>query len=164
MLHSKKALSPLIAVVLLLVVAVGIGALVTGMVRNLVTDNQNTIDSKSDEMSCSRDVTVAVVEIDREPQICKGSNYIDAVLENTGATDVDDFQLSIFGDAGFYRNESIGGGDTFTQGEAQEFNGTFESVGTIQQVKLIPKLKKSGQSGYNFCNDVAITYEVLDDC
>lgn len=164
MFNSRKGISPLVASVLLIVVVVGIGALVTGIVRDLVSDNQQTMESKSDAMVCSRDVSVELIRIDRAPQICKGSNYIDAVVENTGTADVDDFQLSVFGDTGFYLNDSIGGGDAFLQGEAKEFNGTFESVGNIEQVKLVPKLRKTGSSGYNFCTDVAITYEDLVNC
>jgi FlaG/FlaF family flagellin (archaellin) len=164
MLRSKKALSPLIAAVLLIVVVVGIGAVVTGMVRNLVSENKETIDTKSDEMTCSRDVVISIVDIDGEPQICEGVGYINFILENSGAVDIDDFQLMVFGTTGIYRNESISASDTLTQGEAQEFNGNFSSVGTTEQVKIVPKLRKSRQSGYHFCNDVALTYEDLDAC
>ncbi|MBW2964455.1 hypothetical protein KY363_03260 [Candidatus Woesearchaeota archaeon] len=47
MLTSKKGLSPLIAAVLLIVVVVGIGAVVTGMIRGLVSDNQKTIKGRA---------------------------------------------------------------------------------------------------------------------
>ena len=44
---NKKAISPLIASVLLIVVVVGIGAVVTGIVRNYVTENKQTITEKA---------------------------------------------------------------------------------------------------------------------
>jgi hypothetical protein len=165
MLHSKKALSPLIAAVLLIVVVVGIGAVVTGIVRSLVSENQETIRGKSGEMACSRDVAISVVRIDDEYQFCKGSDYINAVLENTGTTDIDDFQVIIMATSGFYNNDSLGPA-TFAVGAAGEFNATFSGItaSDIQQVKIVPKLKKSGSSNYHFCADVAFKSELIPDC
>ena len=165
MLSSKKAISPLIAAVLLIVVVVGIGAVITGMMRGMVTENRATIESKSAEISCSTEVVLEVVNIDGVPQVCKGADYIDIVLENTGK-DIEDFQLMVFGTSGFAKNESISAGDLFELGEAQEFNASFDptNVGTVQQVKFVPMIKKPGSSNYFYCNDVAITYEEIDDC
>jgi FlaG/FlaF family flagellin (archaellin) len=165
MLHSKKALSPLIAAVLLIVVVVGIGAVVTGIVRSLVSENQETIRGKSGEMSCSRDVSVDLILIDDEYQLCKGSDYISAVVENTGTGDIDDFQLIVMATTGFYNNDSLGTG-TFVSGAAMEVNGTFSGItaSDIEQVKLVPKLKKSGSAQYHFCSEVAVKSEVIPDC
>lgn len=165
MFSSKKALSPLIAAVLLIVVVVGIGAVVTGIVRDMISQNKETVEGKSGEMSCSRDVIIGVLKIDGEPQICRGSNYVYAVVDNTGAQ-IDDFQLVVAGTDGIVRNESIHSGSAITQGATVELNGSFDAgaVGTVVQVKFVPKLKKKGQSGYNFCNDVALTYEGVEAC
>lgn len=164
MLHSKKALSPLIASVLLIVVVVGIGAVVTGVVRGLITENKDTITSKDDEIACSRDVNIDVVKIDGVQQVCKGTGYIDVVLDNSGSAVIDDFQLVVMGDGGFARNESIGAG-AFAQGQAMELNATYAgTVGTIQQVRFVPKLKKTGSADYIFCNDVAYKTESVPDC
>jgi len=165
MLHSKKALSPLIATVLLIVVVVGIGAVVTGIVRDMISQNKATVEGKSGEMSCSRDVVLSVLKIDGEPQICNGSNYVYAIIENKGVQ-IDDFQLVVAGDSGIVRNESIHSGPAITPGATVELNGTFDSgiVGSVIQVKFVPKLKKKGQSGYNFCSDVALTYEGVQGC
>lgn len=167
MLNSKKGLSPLIAAVLLIVVVVGIGAVITGMVRGMFAENKATIESKDDEMVCSRDVVVSLVNIDGDPQICRGSSpaNITAVLENSGSADIDDFQMKVYGTTGFYSNDSLDTG-TFTAGDSLELTGTFVSgdVGTVEQVKLIPKLKKSGEAGYHFCAGVALSYEGIGDC
>ncbi len=166
MLYSKKALSPLIAAVLLIVVVVGIGAVVTGMMRGLVSDNQKTISQKDDEMACARDVNVKIVTIDGNPQFCRdaATSEIVAVVENAG-TDVDDFQLMVYGDSGFYKNESIGSGN-IAQGAAAELRGYYDSgdTGAITQAKFVPKLKKTGSSGYNFCHDVTVKSEVIPNC
>ena len=165
MLGSKKALSPLIAAVLLIVVVVGIGAVVVGMTRSMVSENRDTVSQTDDRMSCSRDVVLEILEIDKEPQICKGSDYINVVIENVGTTDIQDFQLLAYGSTGVYNNESIGAG-TLAKGGALELNATYDAVqvGTLQQAKFVPKLKKSGATGYHFCSEVALKYEDIDDC
>jgi len=163
MFRSKRAVEPLIAAVLLIVVTVGIGAVVVGIVRNMISENKVQIESKNDEMSCSRDVMLEIVKIDTVPQICNGSNYIDMVLENKGVK-IDDFQLVVMGDAGLYTNPSAN--SSLAVGATGELNVSFipAGVGTVLQVKLVPKLKKSGDTGYNFCTDVAIKYEGLQSC
>ncbi len=160
MLRNKKAVSPLIATVLLLVVTVGIGGVIVGIIRNYVTENRDVMDSKADELSCSRDVVLSVMLVDGVPQVCKGSNYINILLENTGVK-IDDFQFTVMGLSGFYRNESISAGSPMLNGETKEFNVMFTGITSdeIQQVKFTPKLKKKSSTGYNFCSDVAITYE-----
>jgi len=162
----NRAMSPLIAAVLLMVVVVGIGGVVMGIVRGFVTENKDMIDSKSDAMSCSRDVGLSVVDIDGTPQVCIGADYGYVIIENTGAIDIDDFQMVVMGTAGFYRNGSLNATMSFSPGETSEFNGSFNaaSVGTVQQIKFIPKLKKSGSADYHYCTDVAYKYEGLIDC
>ncbi|NQU79662.1 hypothetical protein HQ545_07895 [Candidatus Woesearchaeota archaeon] len=162
--RSKKGLSPLIAAVLLIVVVVSIGAIVTGIVRGMISENKQTVSSKSGEISCSRDVMVTILQIDDQPQICVESGYVYAILENTGSKAVDDFQLVVMGSTGVFRNESISASDRFTIGEAQEFNASYSSVGNLEQVKLVPKIKKAGSSGYHFCSDVAVVYSGLTGC
>lgn len=162
---SKKAVSPLIAVVLLMVVVVGVGALIAGTVRNLVQENEDKMDSQIDQTACSRDVVVDLVRIDRDPQICLGTNFVDAVIENKGSVDIDDFQLMIFGTTGIVRNDSWNNG-TFSMGQSKQLNMTFSGISRsdIQQVKLVPKLNKVREAGYFYCLEAALTYEGVDDC
>ncbi|MFH1064090.1 MAG: hypothetical protein V1729_03350 [Candidatus Woesearchaeota archaeon] len=167
MFKSKRALSPLIASVLLIVVVVGIGAVVTSMLRGMVQENKQTIESKSDQISCSSDVMVEVIRIDGISQICKGAGYIDVVLENAGG-EIDDFQLVVVGTTGIYTNDSIMGGKVFARGQAMELNGTFDTSvvasGNVIQAKFVPKLKKKSGGGFNYCFDVAIVATTMDDC
>ncbi len=164
MLNSKRALSPLIAAVLLIVVVVGIGAVVTGIVRDLVSSNQKTISGKDDEMACSRDVDVDVIMIDGALQFCEESgNIIVAVVENKGIG-IDDFQMTVLGDAGIFKNDSVMPSETLAPGEAKELRSPYSGVGDVEIVKFVPMLKKTGSSGHHFCSEVALTTEVLPAC
>ena len=162
--RSKRAISPLIAVVLLIVVVVGVGALVTGIVRNLVEEQKTQMRHQADMTSCSRDVVVTVITVDNEHQICMGNDYVNVVLENTGSIDIDDFQLMVFGTTGLYRNDSWGTG--LAIGDTAEVIMNFLDVARddVEQIKIIPKLKKTGETGYYYCTETAIVYDGLDTC
>ncbi|MFH1064401.1 MAG: hypothetical protein V1729_04940, partial [Candidatus Woesearchaeota archaeon] len=103
---SKKGLSPLIAAVLLIVVVVGIGAVVTSMVREKVTDDKKTITKTSSTVDCATQVNIKISKLESDDLICKGPNYINVTIENIG-TDVDGFQLKVFGADGFVQNDSM---------------------------------------------------------
>ena len=163
MIINKKALSPLIAAVLLIVVVVGIGAVVAGIARNFVSENRDTVTQKQGEMSCSRDVALSVITINEDFQACIGSDYVYAILENEGS-DIDDFRLQVFHDSGIFANDSISADDVFTSGESQEFNVTIGSLTGIVEIKFTPKLKKSGTSGYNYCSAITVKLSNLDAC
>jgi FlaG/FlaF family flagellin (archaellin) len=164
MFRSKRAVEPLIAAVLLIVITVGIGAVVVGIVRNYIGENKAQIEGKSSEIACSRDVVLDVLEIDGVPQICNTSNYINIVMENQG-TQIDDMQLMVMGESGLYTNSSILT-SAFTQGQTIEVNAGFNpaGLGPILQVKFVPKLKRPGSTTFNFCSDVALKFEDLKSC
>jgi hypothetical protein len=155
----------LIAAVLLIVVVVGIGAVVTSIVRSLVTENQETIRDTSVEMKCSRDVNVEAIVLDGIYQVCKGTDYVTAVIENIGGEEIDDFQIRIFTASGIFKNESVSADDPLSPGEAQEVNTTFTgfTAADILQVSFTPKLKK-GAGQYVFCSDVSLKFEEILDC
>ena len=57
---NKRGVSPLIAAVLLIVVVVGVGAVVTGIVRNYVTSGKQTIQSKAGDIKCGAEIDISV--------------------------------------------------------------------------------------------------------
>ena len=63
--RSNKAVSPLIATVLLIAFAVALGAVVMNWGRGYVEDTANIARERSDtEVKCASDVDVSIVEID----------------------------------------------------------------------------------------------------
>ncbi|MBN1544417.1 hypothetical protein JW898_03055, partial [Candidatus Woesearchaeota archaeon] len=96
---SKRGLSPLIAAVLLIVVVVGIGAVVTGIVRNYVTENKQTITEKASDMKCGVEVMINVPVVADEFRICNDTvaGNITFTLENSGSATIDELQVKFFG-------------------------------------------------------------------
>ncbi len=162
---SKKGLSPLIAAVLLIVVVVGIGAVVTGIVRGYISENKQTIEKTSTDVECSTNVEINVPTYMDDFMICIGSNYVNFTIENTGSMFVDEFQLKVFGDTGFAQNDSI-----ITQGLAPgQAVSNYEayytpSVGNVEQVLIVPKKKITGESNQIFCSEAQLKFVDISLC
>ncbi|HII71893.1 TPA: hypothetical protein HA265_04020 [Candidatus Woesearchaeota archaeon] len=173
---SKKGLSPLIAAVLLIVVVVGIGAVVTGIVRNYVTESKQTITEKSSDIKCGVEVDIEVPVVSEEMQICHDSvnNIINFTLENTGTATIDEIQIKFFGTSGFEAIDELSTngvaigtwGTGMAAGETLKFNATYDSgaVGTLQQVNIIPRVKVVGRTDEAYCTDSSLKFTDINAC
>jgi FlaG/FlaF family flagellin (archaellin) len=166
-LTSKKAVSPLIAAVLLIVVVVGIGAVVTGIVRNYVTENKQTITEKASDMKCGVEVAITVPSVNDVLKICNAtSTSINFTLENTGTATIDEIQVKFFGSSSFAAIDTLGAsgsgglfGSGMAPGKTLSFNASFpSSIGTLQQIKIVPRVKVVGRAEKAFCTDAALTF------
>ncbi len=167
--NSKKGLSPLIAAVLLIVVVVGIGAVVTGIVRNYVTENKQTITEKASDMKCGVEVMLNVPTVGDELRICHdvASKTINFTLENSGSATIDDLQVKFFGTGGFEANDTVitDNAVVFTAGSTEAFTMVYGAgIGTLQQVKIVPRVKVVGRSDKAFCTDAALSYTDFATC
>jgi len=164
--NSKKGLSPLIAAVLLIVVVVGIGAVVTGIVREQVTHDKQTIERSSTDIQCTTEVRIEVPTYLDDFMICLGADYVNVTMENTGALEIDDFQLKVFGDAGFAENSSF---NDSVLGIGQVFSNTMayfdnSNVGNVIDIVIIPKKKVTGQSNKIFCSEASLKFSNIETC
>jgi hypothetical protein len=164
--HSKKGLSPLIAAVLLIVVVVGIGAVVTGIVRTQVTEDAQTITKTSKDVECSTLVQINVPTYEDDFRLCLGSNYVNFTIENTGSVAVEEFQIKVFGTGGFAENDSIipTGLD---QGQVEpNYLAYYDNtgVGTVEEVFIIPKKRVTGQTSKIHCNEARLKFADISNC
>jgi len=169
MLSSKKGVEPLIAAVLLIVVVVGIGAVVTGIVRNYVTENKQTITEKASDMKCGVQVAVNVPTVADALRICYNATTPGIVftLENAGSATIDQVQVKFFTDTGFSSIDMLLNTtlqSNFKAGSTYTFNATKTAAGTLQQVKIVPRVKVVGRSDYAFCTDAALTFSDISNC
>jgi len=90
----KKGLSPLIATVILISIAVALGVIVLDWGRGYIKDTTKYAkDSYETSVACKMDVDLDVVKIDGADQICytntTPTNFvIDMIIENKGRVDV----------------------------------------------------------------------------
>lgn len=162
---QKKAVSPLIATVVLLVVVVGVGAVVTGMIRGYITESKQKTDESAALTSCSTELDIDTVIINEDIQVCKNSTHIEFMIENR-AGEIDDFQVSIYSSDNIVQNTSVlSSSESLAQGETKLFSATYSgmSASDIVEVHLIPKLR-SPQGTMLVCNDVALKIKNPRDC
>ncbi|MBW2966862.1 hypothetical protein KY362_00080 [Candidatus Woesearchaeota archaeon] len=163
-LKSKKAISPLIAAVLLVVIVVTIGAAVMALVRGYLTEGEHQVTVNKEAIKCGRDTSVQLVLINNNYQICNGTHEDDEdlaslnfYLENTGTIDVLDAQVRIVGTKGIYQNDTALNSTLRTGGVAL-VNMTYDPVGIGQfrQVKIVPRINLPGIEEHAFCSDSGI--------
>jgi flagellin-like protein len=162
-LGSKKAVSPLIAAVLLIVITVTIGAVVMSLIRVYVTEGDRDITEGKEAIKCGRDVSMELALVNDNYQICNGTaedNDMAALwfmVENTGTMDILDAQVRIVGSKGIFLNDSVFNG-TLKMGGAQVVNMTYDpdSVGEFRQVKIVPRINLPGVTEHAYCSDSGI--------
>ena len=169
--RNKKAISPLIASVLLIVVVVGIGAVITGIVRNYVTEGKQTITEKSSDMKCGTEIMIEVPVVASEMKICKNqtAETITFILQNTGSAMIDDLQVKVFGTNGFDAVDTVitdTGAAGLAVGNTSSYTVSYDalSVGDILEVKLVPRIKVVGRTEKAYCTDSGLTFADLGDC
>lgn len=166
---SKKGVEPLIAAVLLIVVVVGIGAVVTGIVRNYVTENKQTITEKASDMKCGVQVAVNVPTVADTLRICRNdaNTSIKFTLENSGSATIDQLQAKFFTDTGFASVDAVLNTtlqSNYKSGSTYTFNVSNAATGNLQQVKVVPRVKVVGRSDYAYCTDAALTFSDIAVC
>ncbi|MFC1741945.1 hypothetical protein ACFL3V_05395 [Nanoarchaeota archaeon] len=165
MIDSKKAVSPLIAAVLLIVIVVGIGAVVTGIVRTKVTEDMQKMDKLATDVECSTLVQFNVPDYNSEYMICYGADYVNVTLENMGTVNIEEFQMKFFGSDSFATNDSfLTGGLGKGQIASQEIVYYSGSIGTLQEVYIIPKKKVTGTNNRIFCHEAQLKFNNVNPC
>jgi flagellin-like protein len=164
-LGSRKAVSPLIAAVLLVVITVSIGAVVMTLVRTYMTEGEQQVTVGKEAIKCGRDVSVGLALVDGNYMICNGTNADDSnlaslnfYLENTGTIDVLDAQVRLVGNKGIFQNDSVLNG-TLKTGGTQLINMSYDpdNVGEFRQVKIVPRINLPGITEHAYCSDSGVT-------
>ncbi|MBI5880529.1 hypothetical protein HZB90_00190 [archaeon] len=147
---SRKAVSPLIATVLLIAFAVALGAVVMNWGRGYVEDTANMARERSDtEVTCTTDVSLAIVEIDNVPQVCynesvSGKYNLSLIVENKKEKTVEKIMARVIGTATRVPFiQDMGDNSNITTNTAKfltlQYNKT--DYGTPQQLQLTPYIK-----------------------
>ncbi|NQU79002.1 hypothetical protein HQ545_04500 [Candidatus Woesearchaeota archaeon] len=150
---SRKAVSPLIATVLLIAFAVALGAVVMNWGRGYVEDTANIARERSDtEVTCASDVDIDIVEIDGVDQICYNTSVVDNetmqfIVANKKAKTVEKIEIRLIG-TGTRVPYTVDLGEfaSLSTNEAKLLNMSYDdnTYGTPQQVQLTPFIKVGG--------------------
>jgi flagellin-like protein len=169
---NRKAISPIIAAVLLVVIVVGLGAALMSIARNYLSEGKQDITEKKEEIKCGKDVGMEIVIIGNNYQICNATAEetdmasLNVMLVNTGTIPILDAQVRMVGTRGIFMNNSVFN-ETMEMGDTIQLNITYdpESVGEFRQVFIVPRIKLPGIQQHAFCSDVGIeAIEIPNNC
>ncbi|NTV23002.1 MAG: hypothetical protein HGA85_01330 [Nanoarchaeota archaeon] len=168
----KKAVSPLIATVLLVAFAVALGAVVI----NYTTSSTNDLTAKTDQLishslTCSIDMTINLVKVDDTDLICynrSGTDNLEFVVENIGEKDAAGLQIFVLDqDNNPYTLNSLVPVDKH---ERAKFNISLKSpplgfniIFPPQKIEIKPIIKATADS-VDLCTDRVIEVEDIEVC
>ncbi|MBI2647323.1 hypothetical protein HYW99_02505 [Candidatus Woesearchaeota archaeon] len=138
MFNSKRGVSPLIATILLIAFAVALGSVVMNWGLNLNL-------GKSDDKCINVELKIRNIGVN---EVCFGgigaNGYINFILDNTGAIDINGVAIWIIGDKATrlfdLDNIVIQKNTLFTKND-KEISYDFTAYGNIKQIQFIPKIK-----------------------
>ncbi|MBW2996717.1 hypothetical protein KY349_00080 [Candidatus Woesearchaeota archaeon] len=177
MFRSRKAVSPLIATVLLIAFAVALGAVVMNWGRGYVEDTANIARERSDtEVTCASDVDISIVKIDGVPQVCYNASFsldntsVDFIIENKKGKTVEKIQARLIASATRVPyTVDLGDISNLTTNAAKLLNFTYDTdtYGTPTQIQLTPYIKVGGTevacpSSAEISTDIKACSEVWD--
>jgi len=147
----------------MIVVVVGLGAIITGIVRNYVSDNRQVIEKTATDVECSTQVQISVPTYNDAFRICNQSNSINFTLENTGSMLVDDIQVKVFGTAGFKDVNDVMPSGLAPGQVNMSLSAQYDaSVGALQEVHIIPVKKVTASTNRIYCNEAALKFSSSD--
>ena len=168
MVLNRKAVSPLIATVLLIAFAIALGAIVMNWGKSWVEEE---MESGQEEFyaskECDRDIQLGIKSIGNRPQLCysyNGDNLtIDFMIYNGGPRTVEGIRVIAYGSNGSINqttkaealeNTSIAPGGSLK--DDASFLVDTGDLGTLAQVEFVAYLNTSGYAGPWLCTKNAL--------
>ncbi len=139
MLKNKKAVSPLIATILLIAFAVALGAVVMSWGRNTEFLNEEPGTEK-----CA-DVSLKIEEVNGIPQAFYGgtgpNGFIKFTIANTGSYDIEQLIVWVIGEKDTNTIELEKSSIKVGYPLIKEIKHDFNTYGNVKKLKFIPKIK-----------------------
>jgi flagellin-like protein len=170
---NKRAVSPLIATVLLVMIVVSIGAAIMVVIQGITDDQMTSIARNEQLMKCGNEIKAKVFKVGDTTRICynstpTGTNQMmfAIVLENNGFTDINDFKFTAVGDDIV---EVDGGFAPLAKGTKHGYGINFTVDGTLESLIISPKVAGSSASQSITCELTNLEwdttgFETMADC
>jgi len=155
---NKKGISPLIATVVLIILAIGVGVIVMNWGRA-----ELEVRSK-----CAVDTELKIVTLNNEPQICYSgsgdSGFIKFIVENGPNVDIGSLLFTSIGSKKPYNTELSGSSieKGYTIQKTVPYN--YNLFGDIKQVKITPKIIVYSAEPSLICTEQALVLENIKPC
>lgn len=149
---NRRAVSPLIATVLLIAFAVALGAVVMNWGRTFTEQKTAEVTATSDVATgCSLGISLKILEIANKPQICVGewgaNSYINFTVSNEGSKKIDSLRIMIIGDSSTPTINNSVSNSSISEGGLIKLSSPYvqSNVGTLKIVRVIPVIDTGGK-------------------
>ena len=161
---NKKAISPLIATVLLIAFSISVGVLVVNWGQNYVENQTREAGERADtQMACGLDVDLDFVYAGATPQICdEGPGNIKFTLENSARTSIKNLTVNILGNNN--TNSTVLTAN-INSGGVQRFNISYDVgiIGNLTQIRIAPTVETESGS-ITTCSGDSLIIESIPLC
>lgn len=164
---NNKAVSPLIATVLLIAFTIALGAVVMNWGKGFVEATaKDTGDKANSDLSCQQDIELSVKEIGGVPKICYNTtnSYIKVMLENGGRVDITGMQYAFF-DVNDGINITQNTTLTISAGGVSAYMTVPNGLAAdISQVEFTPMIKIKGATSSQLCSKNVLVVDNIVSC
>ncbi|MFH1510941.1 MAG: archaellin/type IV pilin N-terminal domain-containing protein [Candidatus Woesearchaeota archaeon] len=158
----KKAMSPLVATVVLIAFAIGLGTVVMSFGSTYYENSKFSSKAYNESILC-QPISLQLFSVRDEQQICLVEKGIKFVLVNNANNQIDGVQMWVVGESIFVTDVT---NKTFQPGYPLEGMVSYDSekYGAIRNVQFIPRVKVPGTEETFFCFDKAVTADEVRYC
>ena len=168
---NKKAVSPLIATVLLVMIVVSIGAAVMVVIQGITQEQIASTEAQQQLIACGTDVEVGLFQVGTSYRICLDEPNSDTelgnfsiYLENKGLKDISDWRITIVGNNSI--EDQNGGFDTYDMdldtGEIKLFEYNWTGTGVVDKIRLSPKIPGGPANPLVTCSEPNLEWDSED--
>jgi len=158
LLKSKKAISPLLATLLLVIVATGLGVIAMSWGRAQLEEGSY----------CPVAIGLKIIELNNQPQIChagSGENgVITFLVENGPNIDISSLNFRVIGTKDVYTIEITSSSIKKGYPLLKNVPYNYELFGEIRQVKITPRIVLFPEEDPVLCPEQALIAEDIREC
>jgi hypothetical protein len=158
---GNRGISPLMATVLLILLSVGLGAAVMSWGEEYIEERAEFVQGVQETITTCDLVSFAVVSIGGVQQFCLDGTTLKGLIDNGLDADISDFHARVIAEQGIFVQESLLD-MALTRGSAVPVAFSIGELGSVQQVKLIPKILSGGQQVV--CTKQSVLVENIESC
>lgn len=158
---NKKAISPLMATLVLISFSVGLGAVVMKWGQTYIEERAEFVQGVKETISSCNSVSFNIIRVEGISQICYKGNTIELYIDNGPDINLVDIHARVVGTEGVSTQESLLNAP-LKKADAVRTAFAFTNIGEVRQVKLTPKINIAGE--IVFCSQDALIIENIRGC
>jgi flagellin-like protein len=163
---KRKALSPLIATVLLIAFAVALGAVVMNWAKPTGPGGGGPPTTLVKGANCSQ-VTFVVEKIGNNPQVClsrTAANTLSFIVDNQGGIKIARIKVTVIGASGEPLNQDVPN-SAIGEAEVKKISVSYPpELGSIAKVKITPVLADYANDKDLYCTDKTVETDDVRQC